>query len=99
MTELDIACRRVPDGDRGDWTCDVTVDVDGGSTTRHAVTVAAGDLARLDPGAGDPHLLVDRSFRFLLERESNASILRSFDLMEIARYFPEFEATMRKTTS
>jgi hypothetical protein len=93
MTELEIVCRRA-NGDRADWSCDVKIDVEGGATTRHAVTVAAEDLERLDPGARDPHLLVDRSFRFLLERESNTSILRSFDLMEIARYFPEFEATI-----
>ena len=92
MTELDIVCRRASDG--SDWTCDVTVEVEGGTTTHHAVAVAATDLARLDPAAGDPHFLVDRSFRFLLEREPNTSILRSFDLMEIARYFPEFEATI-----
>ena len=99
MTELEIVCRRAKgdSGDDSDWTCDVTVDVEGGATTRHAVSVAAGDLARLDPGAHDPHLLVDRSFRFLLARESNTSILRSFDLMQIARYFPEFEATIRET--
>jgi hypothetical protein len=91
VTELDIACMR--SGVDG-WTCDVTVDVEGGSTTRHAVSVQATDLERLDPGAPDPHSLVDRSFRFLLERESPTSILRSFDLMEIARYFPEYEATI-----
>ena len=94
MTELDIACRRASDGEA--WICDVAVDVEGGTSTRHVVTVASADLARLDPGAGDPHLLVDRSFRFLLEREPNTSILRSFDLMEIARYFPEFESTIRE---
>jgi hypothetical protein len=93
MTELEIVCRSDTTGD--DWTCDVTVDVEGGPTTRHTVTVAAADLARLDPGARDPHLLVDKSFRFLLEREPNTSILRTFDLMVIARYFPEFEAAMR----
>jgi hypothetical protein len=93
MTELGIACGRAWDG--AVWHCDVAVDVEGGTPTRHVVTVAAADLARLDPAAGDPHLLVDRSFRFLLEREPNTSILPSFDLMEIARYFPEFEATIR----
>jgi hypothetical protein len=93
MTELEIVCRRDPAGD--DWMCDVSVDVEGGATTHHAVTVAAADLARLDPGARDPHLLVDRSFRFLLEREPNTSILRTFDLMVIARYFPEFEAAIQ----
>lgn len=94
MTELDIACRQAPDGEA--WVCDVAVVVEGGTSTRHAVTVAAADLARLDPAARDPHILVDRSFRFLLEREPNTSILRSFDLMEIARYFPEFESTIRR---
>jgi hypothetical protein len=93
MTELDIACRQT--AGRAGWTCDVTIDVEGGQTTRHVVTVTGEDLARLDPGAPDPHLLVDRSFRFLLEREPPTSILRSFDLMEIARYFPEYEATIR----
>ena len=94
MTELDIACRRADDPE--DWTCDVTVAVDDGATTRHLVAVAAADLARLDPGAHDPHVLVDRSVRFLLEREPNTSILRSFDLMEIARYFPEYETEIRR---
>jgi hypothetical protein len=93
MTELDITCRRAADG--RDWTCDVTIAADGGSTTRHAVTVAQSDLDRLDPGAPDPHLLVDASFRFLLEREPNTSILRSFDLPVIGRYFPEYEAVIR----
>ncbi len=93
MTELDIACRGLPDGEA--WICDVAVDIEGGTSTRHVVAVASADLIRLDPGARDPHLLVDRSFRFLLEREPNTSILRSFDLMEIARYFPEFESAIR----
>jgi predicted Zn-dependent protease len=92
MTELDIACAR---SGAETWTCDVTIEVAGGLTTRHVVTVRAADLERLDPGAPDPHLLVDRSFRFLLERESPTSILRSFDLMAIGRYFPEYEATIR----
>ena len=93
MTELEIVCRMAPDGTG--WVCDVSVDVDGGTRTEHQVTVAGADLARLDPKARDPHVLVDRSFHFLLEREPNTSILRSFDLMAIARYFPEFEATIR----
>lgn len=39
--------------------------------------------------------LVHKSFEFLLERESNTSILRSFDLSVISRYFPEYESTIR----
>ena len=34
--------------------------------------------------------LVEKSFEFLLERESNTSIMHSFDLSVIARYFPEY---------
>jgi hypothetical protein len=93
MTELDVTCRRTGDGD--DWTCDVAIDVEGGTSTRHVVTVKGADLERLDPGAEDPHLLVNASFRFLLAREPATSILRSFDLMEIGRYFPDYEATIR----
>jgi hypothetical protein len=91
MTELDIACEQIAGGD---WTCRVVVAEDGKRITEHRVGVAGADLERLDAGARDPHLLVDRSFRFLLARESASSILRSFDLMEIARYVPEYEATI-----
>ena len=35
--------------------------------------------------------VIARSFAFLLERESNSSILRSFDLPVIQRYFSEYE--------
>jgi hypothetical protein len=96
MTEIDVACRRA---EGGDWVCDVAIEVDGLQVTRHVVTVGAADLARLDPAAPDPHLLVDRSFRFLLEREPPTSILRAFDLIEIGRYFPEFESTIRGRAS
>ena len=93
MTELDIICTRKATGD--DWTCSVTISGDSG-TTEHRVGVTAADLGRLDRDARDPHALVDRSFRFLLEREPATSILSSFDLMAIGRYFPEFEAEIRR---
>ncbi len=35
--------------------------------------------------------LVRRSFDFLLERERAGSILASFELSVIARYFPEYD--------
>ena len=94
MTELDVVCERIAGGD--DWTCHVTISGDGG-TTRHRVGVTGPDLARLDPGARDPHLLVNRSVRFLLQREPATSILGAFHLMEIARYFPEYESTIART--
>ena len=96
MTDVTVRC----DGSRdAGWTCAVAVSQDSRDATHHQVRVVAADLDRLAPGADDPTALVNASFGFLLERESPQSILRSFDLMEIARYFPEFEATMRKTTS
>lgn len=93
MTELDIACVHAAEGG---WACRVAIAQDGRHVSEHRVTVAAADLERLDPGAPDPHLLVDRSFRFLLAREPASSILRSFDLTVIARYFPEYETEIRR---
>jgi hypothetical protein len=93
MTELDIRCRAADDGDG--WTCHVTVSVESGPTTDHRVRVRQADLDRLAPGAPDPYLLVDQSFRFLLAREPSTSILRSFDLPDIGRYFPEYQSVIR----
>ena len=46
--------------------------------------------------SSDPReTLLERSFEFLLERESNTSILRRFDLPVIGSYFPEYERTIR----
>ena len=90
MATIDVACDPTDEG----WSCLVRVS-EGGASTSHRVTVAATDLARLDPGAADPAGLVQRSFAFLLEREPKESILRSFDLTVIGRYFPEWEASIR----
>ncbi|HVR36791.1 MAG TPA: hypothetical protein VMS21_13160 [Methylomirabilota bacterium] len=71
------------------------VTVDAGGTTRHRVRVSANDLERFGGGRSAEDLLVE-SFKFLLERESNTSILTSFDLPVIGRYFPEYEQEIRK---
>ena len=63
---------------------------DGGSSTEHDVTVSARDLERLAAG-GTPDAFVRECFDFLLAREPKESILRSFDVSVIGRYFPEFE--------
>ena len=92
MTEphVDVRCGR--DGDR--WLCLVRVR-EGAFATEHRVTVTPADLARLDRGAPDPERLVRAAFAFLLEREPAASILRSFDLPVIGRYFPGWEGDVR----
>jgi hypothetical protein len=63
---------------------------DGASATEHDVTVSTEDLERLGAGR-TPDAFVRDCFDFLLEREPKESILRSFDVSVIGRYFPEFE--------
>jgi hypothetical protein len=71
------------------------VTVKAGATTDHRVRVIQADLDRF--GAGRPaEDLLRESFRFLLEREPNTSILSSFDLPVIGRYFPEYEREIRQ---
>ena len=74
----------------------MTIREGGIALSTHHVRVWASDLALLAPALTDPAPLVKASFRFLLERESHRAILPSFDLLEIARYFPEYEATIRR---
>jgi hypothetical protein len=75
-----------------DTTYEVTVQ--GPPTTTHRVTVRPDYYQKLTEGKVPPERLVERSFDFLLERESNRSILSSFDLSVIQRYFPEYEDTI-----
>jgi hypothetical protein len=79
----------------GGWIARVEV-ADSRSKRAFEVTVSAAELARLDPGAPDPDRLVRRSFDFLLARESKESILASFGLSVIGRYFPEYEGEIRR---
>jgi hypothetical protein len=73
------------------------VTVESGSTTQHTVTVTPEYWQRLTGGRVPAETLVEKSFEFLLERESNNSILRSFDLPVIQRYFPEYERTISES--
>ena len=92
MTDIAVECTSAGDG----WTCSVLVDDPDGSSTSHEVRVTRADLERFAPGADDPADLVRRSFAFLLAREPKESILRSFDLPLIGRYFPEYEREIRR---
>ncbi|MDC0931237.1 hypothetical protein OAR80_00640 [Methylophilaceae bacterium] len=40
--------------------------------------------------------LITKSFEFLLERESNQSILKKFNLEVISQYFPEYINEIKK---
>ena len=65
-------------------------------TTTHEVTVSPAYYHKLTDGNVAIETLVKRSFDFLLERESNTDILRTFDLPVIGKYFPEYEMTLQK---
>lgn len=71
----------------------VTV-TDAGSMTTHRVTAGSDEVAGLGGGASASDVIAE-SFRFLLEREPQESIMDSFDLGVIARYFPEFPQEIR----
>jgi hypothetical protein len=86
-----VACE--PDGNG--WACRVTVG-DGPGATDHRVTVGRDFLRDLAPPGTTAEHLVEASFAFLLEREPRESILRAFALPEIGRYFPEYEAEIRR---
>ena len=66
------------------------------TTTSHNVTVQPDYAQKLTSGTISTVDLIHQSFEFLLAREPNTSILRSFDLSVIARYFPEYEREISK---
>jgi len=72
------------------------VKVGGATQTTHRVTLRDTDRQRLGGKDVSAERLVEESFRFLLEREPNTSILSGFELPVIRRYFPEYEGEIRK---
>ncbi|MCH9022720.1 MAG: hypothetical protein IID32_08125 [Planctomycetes bacterium] len=77
-------------GSEAQTVCEVVVS-EGTSQTTHRVTVPQELYERLTSGKITKADCVKTAFRFLLDRESKESILRTFDLPLISRYFPEFE--------
>ena len=72
------------------------VRVSNGTATTHRVTLKETDRVRLGGTDISGDELIAESFRFLLEREPNTSILRTFDLPVIGTYFPEYEQEIGK---
>ncbi len=70
--------------------------VEATTQTTHKVTVTHSYYEKLTGKRVAPDVLVEKSFRFLLDRESNTSILPSFDLPVIGQYFPEYEQEIKK---
>ncbi len=65
------------------------------TTTTHKVTLKSSYYEELTDKSVTPEVLVEKSFEFLLDRESNTSILGSFELPVIGQYFPEYEDVIK----
>ncbi len=60
------------------------------NSTTFTVTVDEDYYQKLTGGNFSKEHLIKASFKFLLDREPKESILRSFNLNVIQRYFPEY---------
>lgn len=59
--------------------------------TNHQVTISDNFITEYQIKNLTKKEIIKKSFLFLLERESNTSILRKFDIEVIANYFPEYK--------
>ena len=59
--------------------------------TNHQVTISDNFITEYQIKNLTKKEIIKQSFMFLLERESNTSILRKFDIEVIANYFPEYK--------
>jgi len=66
--------------------------------TTHRVSLDESYYRKLTRGSILPEELIEQSFQFLMERESNEQILSDFDLSVIQRYFPEYEKEIREVS-
>ena len=67
---------------------EITVKAD--QLTKHIVSVTDQMLLNLTNNKISKEELLNFSFNFLIEREPNTSILSSFDITVISKYFPEY---------
>ena len=59
--------------------------------TNHQVTISDNFITEYQIKNLTKKEIIKKSFLFLLERESNSSILRKFDIEVIANYFPDYK--------
>jgi hypothetical protein len=93
VTNVSVSCRP----ETGGWRCTASLATPGEPSRDYEVTVSEEDAERLAAarGTADIERLVYETFDFLLEREPKESILRTFDLSVVGRYFPEYEHEIR----
>ena len=66
------------------------VTVNAKNLTSHNVTLTDDTYQNLTNGKVSKKKLIEFSFKFLLEKEPNTSILSSFELSVISSYFPKY---------
>lgn len=66
--------------------------IEGDTQSRHKVEMDRDDYQQLTDGKVTPEEFIQCSFEFLLEREPKESILSSFNISIISRYFPEYQS-------
>lgn len=89
-----LSIRRTKDGDPFGFQVTVSVEFADDGRTEHQVTMSTATFTRLTTGYNTPENVVAAVFRFLLEREPRESILPRFDVADVSRYFPDFEAEL-----
>ena len=78
--------------DNNSFTVSVTKD----STTEHIVLLNDFFHQEVTNNKLTKNELITHSFKFLLKRESNQSILKKFNLEIISQYFPEYIDEIKK---
>ena len=66
------------------------------STTTHTVIVTDQSLNDLTDNNVTKTQLLEFSFKFLLDKEPNTPILKSFDINVISRYFSDYRDEVRR---
>ena len=72
------------------------ITVNAKNLTNHNVILTDDTHQNLTNGKVSKKELIEFSFKFLLEREPNTSILSSFELSLISSYFPEYIKTVKE---
>ena len=70
---------------------DFDVTIYSNTETNHLVTISDNFITEYQIKNLTKKEIIEQSFIFLLQRESNTSILRKFDIEVIANYFPEYK--------
>ena len=75
------------------------VTVNSKTKTTHIVSLSDEVHTNLTNNKVTKEELLDFSFKFLLDREPNTSIMSSFELTVISRYFSDYEKSVKKWCS